>query len=125
VLFGVTGVMMFTLAELFAPVISQIYVGYDAQLYEMTVSAFRIYCWSFMIFGFNIFSSAFFTGLGNGRISGIISFVRTFVAQIITVLVLPVFFGINGIWAAGILSEFLTLLVTIYYLKTQRSVYDY
>jgi putative MATE family efflux protein len=92
--------------------IARIFVGYDAELCEMTVNALRLYALSFLVCGFNIFGSAFFTGLNNGTASALISFLRTLVLQVAAVLLLPRVLGIDGIWLAITAAEALTLLVT-------------
>ena len=78
----------------------------------MTVNALRLYALSFLVCGFNIFGSAFFTGLNNGTASALISFLRTLVLQVAAVLLLPRVLGIDGIWLAITAAEALTLLVT-------------
>ena len=78
-----------------------------------------------LLCGFNIFGSAFFTGLGNGMISATISFLRTFVIQIAAIFLLPVFFGLEGIWLAIVVAEGVTLLFTVAFLIGQRKKYHY
>lgn len=99
-------------AILLARPIAHVFVGYDAELCDMTVNALRIYALSFLVCGFNIFGSAFFTGLNNGTASALISFLRTLVIQVSAVLLLPELLGIDGIWLAITVAEALTLLVT-------------
>ena len=91
----------------------------------MTRRGFRFYAFSFFLCGFNIFASAFFTSLSNGPVSAAISFLRTVVFQVAAVLILPAFFGIDGIWAAISVAEILALgITTIFYVKL-RNVYHY
>lgn len=68
--------------------LAKLFVGYDAELFEMTRHGFRIYFISFLINGFNIYGSAFFTALNNGMISAAISFLRTLLFQMAAVLIL-------------------------------------
>ncbi len=105
--------------------IARIFVGYDEALCEMTVNALRLYSLSFLVCGFNIFGSAFFTGLNNGTASALISFLRTLVIQVAAVLILPKLLGINGIWLAITAAEALTLLVTAALFLTGRKKYHY
>ena len=122
---GITGIVMVLLAFILATPLSRLYVGYDAELMEMTVDAFRIYAFTFLLAGFNIYGSSFFTALNNGAISAGISFMRTLVFQIISVLVLPIFFGLNGIWYAVIVAEILSLTLTVYFWIKERNRYHY
>ena len=98
---------------------------WDAELCGMTVNALRIYALSFLVCGFNIFGSAFFTGLNNGTASALISFLRTLVIQVAAVLLLPKLLGINGIWLAITVAEALTLIVTEALFLLGRKKYHY
>ncbi len=117
-------VMMVSSIALASP-IARIFVGYDAELCEMTVNALRLYALSFLVCGFNIFGSAFFTGLNNGTASALISFLRTLVLQVAAVLLLPRVLGIDGIWLAITAAEALTLLVTAALFLAGRRKYHY
>ena len=87
----------------------------------MTLRAFRIYCLSFLLCGFNIFSSSFFTALNNGLISALISFLRTLVLQIGAVMVLPLVWGLEGIWFSIVVAETGALLLSGFFLVKYRS----
>lgn len=112
-------------AEGLSGLLSRIFVGYDKDLYEMTCLGFRLFSLSFLFNGWNIFGSAFFTALNNGIVSALISFLRAFVLQIIMVLLLPVLWGINGIWFSALGSELLALFITIYFLVIKKKIYHY
>ena len=124
-LIAVFAVLMTASAVLLAPVLSKIFVGYDKTLWELTVRAFTIYSISFLIMGFNVYASSFFTSLGNGLISALISFMRTLVFQIINVFLLPALFGIDGIWWAVTAAELMTLCVSIFCLRKYKGKYGY
>ena len=108
---GVSGILLTSLAEIFAPAISRIFVGYDPALCELTVRALRIYMLCFLLSGFNMFCSAWFTALNNGLISAVAAFARTLVFELASVFVLPVFFGIDGIWMAVNVAEVLAFIL--------------
>lgn len=124
-LVGIFGVCLMISAILLSGVLSKIFVGYDEELFEMTSNAFRIYAVSFLICGFNIYSSSFFTALNNGMVSAIISFMRTLAFQILSVLILPMVFGLNGIWLSITVAEVLSLIVTITFLVRNKEKYHY
>lgn len=86
----------------------------------MTTWGFRIYAIAFMVRGMNVWGSSFFTALNNGAVSAAISFLRTFVFQIVIVLILPKLIGITGVWLSIVLAEFLALFVTIGFLIAKR-----
>lgn len=111
---------------LLATPLAKLFVGYDSTLLAMTQTGFHIYSLVYIINGFNIFGSSFFTALSNGIVSAVISFLRTLVFQIGAVLILPIVFGgINGIWSSVTVAELLTLCITITFFVRQRRKYHY
>ena len=125
-LVGSWGVLLFILAQLLATPLAKLFVGYDSTLLAMTQTGFHIYSLVYIINGFNIFGSSFFTALSNGIVSAVISFLRTLVFQIGAVLILPIVFGgINGIWSSVTVAELLTLCITITFFVRQRRKYHY
>lgn len=125
VIISIAATIMVVLAQVLALPLSKIFVGYDADLLDMTCNAFRLYSTSFLICGFNIFGSGFFTALNDGVLSAVISFLRTLVIQIAAVMLLPMILGINGIWIALTVAEAFTLIVTISLFAANKSKYHY
>lgn len=119
------GMAMMVLAFLASGSLAKIFVGYDRDLYELTVQGFHLYAVSYLLCGCNIFGSSFFTALNNGLASALISFLRTMVFQCAAVLILPVFLEVDGIWLAVTVAETLTLLVTLALLAKYRKIYRY
>ena len=124
-LMGITGVALTALAMALADPLARIFVGYDADLFALTSHAFRLFAWSFLLAGFNIFASGFFTALNNGGVSAAISFLRTLVFQSASVLILPVFFGVDGIWWAITVAEVFAFLISVLFLLAKRGKYHY
>ncbi|MEE1396423.1 MATE family efflux transporter [Ruminococcus sp.] len=122
---GIGAVLLTVAGELFSSLLSKIFVSYDDALFAMTRHGFRLYSLSYLLCGFNIFGSAFFTALNNGMVSAVISFARTLVFQIVCVLVLPIFLKLNGIWISILVAEFLGILVTASLLIANRKKYSY
>ena len=122
---GILSVCMTLAGELLAAPLSGIFVGYDKALYQMTLRGFTIYSFSFLVCGFNIYGSAFFTALNNGLISAVISFARTLVFQIAAVLILPVFIELDGIWSSILVSELAALMLTAFFTFLFRKKYHY
>ena len=125
VVVGVFAVAMTAAGLLLAQPLSQVFVGYDPVVLKMTVRGFVIYSMSFLLCGFNIFGSSLFTALNNGLISAVISFVRTLICQIAAVLLLPLIFGLDGIWWAIVVSEFVALILTIFCFVKFKGRYHY
>jgi putative MATE family efflux protein len=111
--------------ELMSGLLARIFVGYDPVLMEMTARGFRIYSLSFLLCGFNIFGSSLFTALNNGLISAVISFVRTLVCQVAAVMLLPLVWELDGIWAAIVAAELIALALTVYFFFKYRKQYHY
>lgn len=124
-LIGSFAVLMVVLSELSAVPLAKIFVGYDAELMELTVSGFRIFTMSFLLMGFSIFGSGFFTALNDGLTSALISFLRTLVFQIASVLLLPLILGIDGIWWSIVVAELTAVVLTIFFLKVKQKKYGY
>ncbi|MBR2371304.1 MAG: MATE family efflux transporter [Clostridia bacterium] len=125
VVIAVLGATLFGVAFVSSGILSQIFVGYDAELFELTKHAFRIYALSFLFNGFNIFASAFFTALNNGLVSAILSFLRMFLFQVVCVFALPAIFGIEGIWFSVSVAELLCLFVSVAFILKNRNKYGY
>lgn len=122
---SVFAVSMALLAELAAPLIARIFVGYDAELSRMTVSGFRIYAVSYLMMGFSIFGSGFFTALSDGLTSALISFLRSLVFECGCVLILPLFFGVRGVWFSIVAAECMAAVLTFAFLKKKQKRYGY
>lgn len=120
---GTLGVVMTAIAVACAYPLSDIFV--DNELLELTSHGMRINAFSFLVCGINIFASAFFTALGNGGISLLISFLRTFFAQAAAILILPEIWKLDGVWMALVVAESITLLLTITLLVGYRKHYHY
>lgn len=119
------GISMILFAEISAYKLSEIFVGYDKELLEMTASGFKIFSISFGFMGFNIFLSGFFTALNDGVTSAIISALRTLVFQTSAILILPMILGIEGIWISVVFAEIMAFIVGFYFLIIKQKKYNY
>lgn len=125
VFMGVSALILTAVAEILALPLAKIFVGYNKELLDMTVRAFMIYSLSFLVTGFNIFGSSFFTALNNGVVSAVISFLRILVFQVAAVLVLPIFWKLDGVWFSIIFAELVAVVVTVVFLVKMRKRYNY
>ena len=122
---AVIALAMTAAAEGLSGVLSAAFVRQDAELCALTRHAFTVYSLSYLLCGFNIYASSFFTALNNGLISAIISFLRTLIFQVVAVLLLPMFLGVEGIWWAVVFAEGASLVVSVLCLVGQRKNYGY
>jgi len=72
-----------------------------------------------------MFGSSFFTALNNGGLSALISFCRTLVFQLSFVFILPLIFGVEGIWASIVAAEFVSMAMTLIFIYTKQKQYGY
>lgn len=124
IIMGVIDLVCLALSELSAPLVARIFVGYDAELLQLTTVAFRIYMISFLFSGYNAFTSAFFTSLNNGVVSAVLSFTR-FVFEVASIFILPLLLGSAGIWISVVLSETFAILLSGIAIISLRKRYGY
>ena len=122
---AIVGLVMTGIACLFASPLAQIFVRSDRELLALTTRGLRIYSLSFILAGLNIFASSFFTALSNGTLSLLISLFRTFLCQVIAVLLLPLLWQVDGIWLAAFAAEFVTMFLTATTLWLNKKRYGY
>lgn len=125
IIMSIAGIALSGFAQAFAAPLAKLFVGYDKELYELTVKAFRMFSFSFIFSGITIYSSGFFTALNNGLASAILSFMRALVFQIAFVFLLPLLFKQYGIWWAAFATEFSALIVAAVFFIAYRKKYQY
>ena len=117
---------MVVISFLLARPLSQIFVGYNKELLEMTVHGMKIFSLSYLFMGVAIFGSSFFTALTDGVTSAIISFLRTLVFQLGAVILLPIILkSVDGIWYSVVVAELMAFILTIICLKIKRKKFEY
>ncbi len=121
----VGGILMVGAAEGLARPLAKLFVGYDAELMALTESGFRIFGLSFFFIGFAIFGSGFFTALNDGVTSAIISFLRTLVFELGAILLLPMLFGVNGLWFSVVAAEMMATVLSFLFMKIKRKRFGY
>ncbi len=122
---SVLGITMMVLAQILASPLAKVFVGYDKQLFDMTVHGFRLFSFYFILAGINIYASSFFTALNNGMISAIISFSRTLGFETLAVIILPIFLQLDGVWLAITVAEICAFVISISFLIAKREKYHY
>lgn len=118
-------VLIFAVAMLFGSPMVRIFSPIGTPVYGIARQGFLIFPTSFLFCGVNIFASATFTALSNGKVSAIISILRTFVFISLALLILPQFFDVIGVWIAVPLAELLTLFVSFAFIFKNKKVYHY
>lgn len=122
---SVASVITFALALIVASTIIKIFTGGETEVYHITKSGFYLFSFSFLSIGINIFASAMFTAFSNGKVSALISVLRSLILIIIGVILLPIFLGVNGIWLTIPFAEFITVMISIILMKRYANYYHY
>ena len=119
------GAVLTAAALVLARPLAMIFVSYDEGLLSVTARALSIYSLSYLLSGYNIYASSFFTALNDGLTSALISFARTLVFQVAAVLILPMIWGVDGVWSAVIAAEGLAFVLSLCCLLRGRKKYGY
>lgn len=122
---SISSIVITSLALISSPLIVEIFTPRTTETYEIAKNGFFLFSINYIFAGINIFASSMFTAFSNGKISAIISFVRTFGMIVANILLLPKFIGVNGIWLAVPVAELLTMFLSIYYFFKMRKTYHY
>lgn len=113
------------LSQLFAEQLAGVFVSYDPELHQLTTHALRIYMLFLLVAGINTFSSALFTALNNGPISCLIALSRTVIFEAGCVMILPHFFGMEGIWWSVVVGESIAVCLAIILIRIYKDKYQY
>ena len=125
ILLGAAAVALTAIAMLLARPIATIFVGYDRDLLDMTARAFIICATPFLVMWFNMYTSCFFTALNDGAVSAAISFMRALVLPVLCIIVMPHFWGLDGVWYSLVGSEVLGVGVSLAFMLGMRKKYHY
>lgn len=117
-----TSGIVFVTAILSAPFITRIFVDTLNPVYLLAKHGLYLFSISFLFSGINIYSSAFFTALSNGKVSAIIAFSRTFVFFIFGITMLPKILEVDGVWLAVPFAEIMTLMLVSRYIKRYKHI---
>lgn len=118
-------IAMFTLAIATDDFWVWIFASKDKALSELMLPGFRIIAISVLFTGVNVFASGFFTALNNGKVSAMISMLRTFILEAGALIILPEIFGLSGVWWAMPVAEIIAILVALFMIVKYRNDYGY
>ncbi len=118
-------IILTSLAFCFGNLIVSAFLEEGSESYTIAVQGLSIFSFAFLFLGFNVFASGMFTAYSNGKISAFISFLRTFFFITVSLLFLPQFFGIIGVWISIPLAEFLSFFVALFFINRSKEIYMY
>lgn len=122
---AIVSALVFGIAELGSDIVILVFTPAGSEVFALAKHGFAIFSVSFLFTGMNIFASALFTAFSNGKVSAILSFLRTFVFLAVCLLILPLFWGVDGVWTAVPIAEAMAFFVSVYYLARFKKVYEY
>lgn len=122
---SVFAVFIFISSNSFSDIIIGMFSPKGSELYNITLNGFMIFSFNFLVVGINIFTSGMFTAFSNGKISAMLSILRTFVLFTIGIIILPNLLGVNGVWLVVPFAEFTTLIVSIFFINKYKHIYMY
>lgn len=122
---AVMSVITFGLAFPLAKPIALLFAGGSQTVIEMAVRGTFIFAAAFLLMGFNLFASGFFTALNDGKTSAILSLFRTLIFLIIPLFILPFLLGVAGVWIAMPVAEVLSILLSVFCFRKYKSKYHY
>ncbi len=122
---SISSVIITGIALVSSPVIVEIFTPAGTDTYNIAKTGFFLFSINYIFAGINIFSSSMFTAFSDGKVSALISFVRTFVLIVLNIILLPYLIGVNGVWLAVPAAEFMTLFLSVYFFYKKRNVYHY
>ena len=125
ILIGGFSLTIAAVSLIIAAPITQIFVPADSHVYDLAVTGFRLYAIGFLFAGFSTYGSSFFTALGDGRTSALLSFCHTMLFLLGFLLLLPRFFGIHGVFMATPAADFLGACMVFAFLWKKRKPYGY
>ena len=122
---SISSILITIMALVSSPVIVEIFTPIGSATYDIAKTGFFLFSINYIFAGINIYSSSMFTAFSDGKVSALISFVRTFVLIVLNILLLPYLIGVNGVWLAVPAAEFMTLFLSVYLFYKKRNVYHY
>lgn len=122
---SISSILITIMALVSSPVIVEIFTPIGSATYDIAKTGFFLFSINYIFAGINIYSSSMFTAFSDGKVSALISFVRTFVLIVLNILLLPYLIGVNGVWLAVPAAEFMILFLSVYLFYKKRDVYHY
>ncbi|SFJ24547.1 putative efflux protein, MATE family [Terrisporobacter glycolicus] len=119
------GVITFIMSRAMSEILISLFATKGSTLFEISHNGFMIFSISFLVAGINIFGSGMFTAFSNGKISAILSLLRTFVFFLMGIFVLPRVMGVDGVWLVVPFAEVATMIVSLIFMYKYKKEYLY
>lgn len=119
------GVITFIMSRAMSEILISLFATKGSTLFEISHNGFMIFSIAFLVAGINIFGSGMFTAFSNGKISAILSLLRTFVFFLMGIFVLPRIMGVDGVWLVVPFAEVATMVVSLIFMYKYKKEYLY
>lgn len=125
IIIAVFGMFIFITSRVFSEVLISLFADKGTNIFDITLNGFMIFSIAFLVAGINIFGSGMFTAFSNGKVSAILSLLRTFVFFILGITLLPRVMGVNGVWFVVPFAEVATMIASLSFMYKYRREYLY
>lgn len=122
---SIFAVLSFVISNVISETLIAAFSAKGSSIFNITLEGFIIFSLGFLVSGLNIFTSGMFTAYSNGKVSAMLSFMRTLVLFVIGIIILPYIFGVNGVWLVVPFAEFITSILGIIYILKYKGEYMY
>lgn len=118
----IIGILLFLILFIFGKQLISLFASGNSQVLNLATNGSKIYAFAFLLCGFNIIMSGYFTAIGDAKESIIIAGSRGIVFIILGINILPMIIGTSGIWGTVPFSEFMTFTIGIYLMKKNNII---
>ncbi len=122
---GVISIISLSTSLIITKPLVSIFARPNDPVFDLAVTGNRICSIALLFIGCNIFSSGMFTALNNGIVSAVLAFSRSFVFMVTCLLLLPLLFGVTGIWLATPAAELLAVILAAFMFIKYRNKYGF
>ena len=111
------GAIFYAAGVLFPEKIVLLFNSGDAKLMEMTCRGIKLYFIAFLFMGANIARVSYFQSIENSKASTLVSLCRGVIFVLISLLILPMILGINGVWITIPIVEVASMIIACVCMK--------
>lgn len=85
----------------------------NMELRSAGIMGLRIYCAVLPVVGYQIIASSYFQAIGKAKLATLLSLLRQIIVLLPLVLILPKFWGIQGVWIANPVSDVVAAVISL------------
>lgn len=115
------GIALVAILNFYAEPMIQLFIKDNPSVVAMATQGASLYSIGFLLTGFNVIQSGYFTAIGNARASILIAMSRGLIGIALGILILPSLLGINGIWLTVPFAELITFFLVLFIKKRERT----